>query len=251
MGEILSETPLLTCVLLGQVLFTWGVLRRKWFRATVVRCSLSPEVRLGEGVRGWRTRMHKAEHGHARAPCLAACCGPTGGALDTTVSLTGQADVRGAAPPLRRRVLPHAGRHPHVGRQDHQDGCVPARQGQPGTAASSPPPQRQLASASRQAPPGQPCAPRARLRLCRTPGGMAPDCRAAEHSWRCRVHGAALSPPLRVAAKTQATSTAARRAHSGSDAAVPCSGTLTLSAPPRRRGVSCGVPGERGVHIPL
>ena len=139
MGEILSETPLLTCALLGQVLFTWGVLKRKWFRATVVRCSLSPEVRLGEGVRGWRTRMHKAEHGHARAPCLAACCGPTGGALDTTVSLTGQADVRGAAPPLRRRVLPHAGRHPHVGRQDHQDGCVPARQGQPWYSSQQPP----------------------------------------------------------------------------------------------------------------
>ena len=56
-----SVKPLLKRVLLGQVLFTWHTIKRKWLRATVVRCSLSPEVRLGAGARGRRTHTHSTE----------------------------------------------------------------------------------------------------------------------------------------------------------------------------------------------
>jgi hypothetical protein len=61
MRNTLSVKPLLWRVLLGQVLFTWEPLRKRWRRAIVVRCSLTPQVRLGARWLGRCTHTHSTE----------------------------------------------------------------------------------------------------------------------------------------------------------------------------------------------
>ena len=131
-----SVKPLLKRVLLGQVLFTWHTIKRKWLRATVVRCNLSPEVRLLEPARGCGAHTRTAQRKrHVREGRTTASPRPPVASRrppSLRVSLTrlaprraGQA-VGGRAPPPHRCLDHHGAGLPRAAerRRHDQDGCV-------------------------------------------------------------------------------------------------------------------------------